>query len=222
VGIIVTLLLVASVALNMWLFKRKSNSGKLQSARSTLLRGIQNVRELATVRQSFQSIVMHEDSRALLGMALPGTTRKFILKYSGMIVCGNDLSNIQISERFALNRVRIVVPRSRILDIYADMKTIQVYDQRAGLFTSIQLENQNREISANLEEVRQDALQSDILRRADENTRLVLTALAASMSMEAEVIFDDQDSQILHAAPLLESAPAEIAPVKEEEYIEAL
>ncbi|MDR2175695.1 MAG: DUF4230 domain-containing protein [Synergistaceae bacterium] len=212
-GIIVTLLFVASVALNVWLFRRKSDGGKRRSAHSTLLRGIQNVRELATVRQGFQSIVMYEDSRALLGIALPGTARKFILKYSGMVVCGNDLSEIQISERFAVNRVRMVVPRSKILDIYADMKTIQVYDQKAGLFTSIQLRDQNREIAANLEEVRQDALQSDILRRADENTRLVLTALAASMNMEAEVIFDDQDVKIVRTPSLPEPVSA-----REEEF----
>jgi hypothetical protein len=217
VGIIVTLLLVASVALNVWLFRRKSKGGKRHSAHSTLLRGVQNIRELATVRQGFQSIVMYEDSRALLGIALPGTTRKFILKYSGMVVCGNDLSKIQISERFSVNRVRMVVPRSRILDIYADMKTIQVYDQKAGIFTSIHLKDQNREIASNLEEVRQDALQSDILRRADENTRLVLTALAASMSMEAEIIFDDQDAEIVRAAPLPEPAA-----VKEEEHAPVL
>jgi hypothetical protein len=117
----------------------------------------------------------------------------------------------------------MVVPRSKILDIYADMKTIQVYDQKAGIFSSIQLKDQNREISANLEEVRQDALQSDILRRADENTRLVLTALAASMSMEAEVIFDDQDAEIVRAAPmsaapLPESFPIPIPSAKEGEH----
>jgi hypothetical protein len=112
----------------------------------------------------------------------------------------------------------MVVPRSKILDIYADMKTIQVYDQKAGIFTSIQLKDQNREIASNLEEVRQDALQSDILRRADENTRLVLTALAASTGMEAEVIFDDQDAvKIVRAAPLAETAAA-----NEEERVSSL
>jgi hypothetical protein len=165
--------------------------------RSTLLQGIKNVRELATIRQNFQSIVIFEDTKAVLGFSLPGTGRKFILKYSGTITCGNDLSKIQISERFSVNRVRVVVPRSRLLDLYADMKSIQVYDQKAGFFTSIELQDQNREIANNLEEVRQDALQSDILRRADENTRTVLASLAASLGMEAEVIFDDREMDVV-------------------------
>lgn len=205
-GIIVTLLLVLSIGVNVWLLRRKSRP-RNHSVRSTLVQGIRNVKELATIRQSFQSIVMYGDSKALLGLPLPGTSRKFILKYSGTISCGNDLSLIQISERFAVNRVRMVVPRSKILDIYADMKSIQVYDQRAGLFTSINLQDQNREIAANLEEVRQDALQSDILHRTDENTRLILSALAASMGMEAEVVFDDQEKDVVRLTAMDRVSP---------------
>lgn len=210
-GVIVTLLLVLSVAVNIWFFKRKSRP-KQQSVRSTLVQGIRNVKELATLRQSFQSIVMYEDSKAmpLLGLTLPGTTRKFILKYSGTVVCGNDLSSIQISERFAVNRVRMVVPRSRLLDLYADMKSIQVYDQKAGIFASLELKDQNREIVQNLEEMRQEALQGDILHRADENTRMILTSLAASLGMEAEVIFDDQESGIVRVTSMDRVAPLEL------------
>jgi hypothetical protein len=189
-------LLVVSVAVNVWLLRRKARPGR-ESVRSTLLQGIKNVRDLATIRQNFQSIVIFEDTKAMLGFSLPGTGRKFILKYSGTITCGNDLSKIQISERFAVNRVRVVVPRSRLLDLYADMKSIQVYDQKAGFFTSIELADQNREIGHNLEEVRQDALQSDILHRADENTRTILSSLVASLGMEAEVIFDDRETDVL-------------------------
>ena len=193
-SVIVTLLLAASIAVNVWLLRRAINPGK-QSMRSTLIQGIKNVKELTTLRQHFQSVVIFKDSKSVFGVFLPGTERKFILKYGGLITYGNDLENIHISERFAINCVRIIVPRSKLLDIYADMKSVQVYDQRAGIFTSIDLSDQNREIANNLEEVRQEAMQSDILSRADENTRVVLTSLAASLGMEAEVIFDDHDTE---------------------------
>ena len=200
VSVIVTLLLVASIAINVWLMRRTANPGK-QAVRSTLLQGIKNVRELTTLRQHFQSVVMFKDCKALLGLSLPGTERKFILKYGGVVTCGNDLENIQISERFAVNSVRMVVPRSKILNIFPDMKSIQVYDQSAGFFTSIKLDDQNREIANSLEEVRQETIGSDILRRADENTRMVLTSLAASLGMDAEVVFDDLDPEAVTLIP---------------------
>ncbi len=199
-SIIVALLLVLSVVLNVLLLTRKKNpAARKKSVRSAILQGIQNVNELATVRERFQSIVSFSDGKQMpfLGFCLPGTTRKFIMRYAGVIVCGNDLSRLDISERFAVNRVRVVVPRSRILDIYADVQSFEVYDQQAGLFTSIRLEDQNREVAADLEEMRQNALKSGILSHADENTRRILTSIVAATGMEAEIVFDDGEGEVL-------------------------
>ncbi len=199
-SMIVALLLVLSVVLNVLLLTRKKNpAARKKSVRSAILQGIQNVNELATVRERFQSIVSFSDGKQLpfLGFFLPGTTRKFIMRYAGVIVCGNDLSRLDISERFAVNRVRVVVPRSRILDIYADVQSFEVYDQQAGLFTSIRLEDQNREVAADLEEMRQNALKSGILSHADENTRRILTSIVAATGMEAEIVFDDGEGEVL-------------------------
>ena len=199
-SIIVALLLVLSVVLNVLLLTRKKNpAARKKSVRSAILQGIQNVNELATVRERFQSIVSFSDGKQMpfLGFCLPGTTRKFIMRYAGVIVCGNDLSRLDISERFAVNRVRVVVPRSRILDIYADIQSFEVYDQQAGLFTSIRLEDQNREVTADLEEMRQNALKSGILSQADENTRRILTSIVATTGMEAEIVFDDGEGEVL-------------------------
>lgn len=199
-SIIVALLLVLSVVLNVLLLTRKKNpAARKKSVRSAILQGIQNVNELATVRERFQSIVSFSDGKQMpfLGFCLPGTTRKFIMRYAGVIVCGNDLSKLDISERFAVNRVRVVVPRSRILDIYADVQSFEVYDQQAGLFTSIRLEDQNREVTADLEEMRQNALKSGILSQADENTRRILTSIVATTGMEAEIVFDDGEGEVL-------------------------
>lgn len=199
-SIIVALLLVLSVVLNVLLLTRKKNpAARKKSVRSAILQGIQNVNELATVRERFQSIVSFSDGKQMpfLGFCLPGTTRKFIMRYAGVIVCGNDLSKLNISERFAVNRVRVVVPRSRILDIYADIQSFEVYDQQAGLFTSIRLEDQNREVTADLEEMRQNALKSGILSQADENARRILTSIVAATGMEAEIVFDDGEGEVL-------------------------
>ena len=199
-SMIVALLLVLSVVLNVLLLTRKKNpAARKRSVRSAILQGIQNVNELATVRERFQSIVSFSDGKQLpfLGFFLPGTTRYFIMRYAGVIVCGNDLSRLDISDRFAVNRFRVVVPRSRILDIYADVQSFEVYDQQAGLFTSIRLDDQNREVAADLEEMRQNALKSGILSHADENTRRILTSIVAATGMEAEIVFDDGEGEVL-------------------------
>ena len=204
---ILIFLLAASVAVNVWLIRRGA-SPKIQSLHSTLIRSIRNVKELTTLRQYFQSVVIFKDSKELFGVSLPGTERKFILKYGGVITCGNDLEDIRIAECRETDSVRMIVPRSKLLDIYADMTSVQVYDQKAGFFTSIELSDQNRELANNLEEVRREALHNGILRHADENTQMFLRSLAASLGMKAEVLFYDRDADA--ATPILagRTAPA--------------
>ena len=217
----VILVLVLSVVINVLLVMRLARRHKApeqnRSVRTAVLQGIQDVNELASVRERFQSIVTFSEGWEvpLLGFNFPGTTRRFMMRYSGTIVCACDLSAADVSERFDVNRVRIAVPHSRITDVYADVHSFEVYDQSAGIFTSIRLEDQNREVAADLEEVRRHALNNGILKQADENARRILTSVVAATGMEAEIIFTDESAVALGggAAASL-TAPADAIPVE--------
>ena len=198
-AIAITLALVISITLNVILFThKKPGLNPNRSIRSTILAGIENVSELATLRERFQSIVTFSDGKKIpfVNMNFPGTTKKFMLKYYGTVVCGCDLSKAQISERYDINRVRITLPHSEILDVYADVHSFEVYDQSAGIFTSVKLEDQNREVDADLEKVKAQSVQNGILAHSDENVRKILTSVVASTGMEAEIIFTEKE----HAA----------------------
>ena len=189
-AIALVLALAVSITVNVMLVLRKK-ANQNRSVRTTILSGIENVSELATIRERFQSIVSFSEGVKIpgLNMNFPGTTRKFMLKYYGTIVCGCDLSKAKVSERFDVNRVRITLPHSEILDIYADVHSFEVYDQSAGIFTSVKLEDQNREVNADLEKVKVHELEKGILTHSDENVRKILTSVVASTGMEAEIIF---------------------------------
>ena len=220
----VVLVLVLSVAVNvvlaLWLVRRRRPEQN-RSVRTAILSGIQNVNELATVRERFQSVVSFSEGwkLPLVHVNFPGTTRRFMMRYSGTIVCGCDLSAAQVSERFDVNRVNITVPHSRILDVYADVHSFEVYDQSAGIFTSIRLEDQNREVTADLEEMRRHALTNGILARADENARRILNSIAASVGMEAVVSFtgETESAASLEAGttPALEAAPISLSDISQ-------
>ncbi|MBQ6969577.1 MAG: DUF4230 domain-containing protein [Synergistaceae bacterium] len=197
-AIALILALTLSITVNVMLVLRRK-AAQNRSVRTTILSGIQNVSELATIRERFQSIVTFSDGVKIPGLNvnIPGTTRKFMLKYYGTIVCGCDLTKAQVSERFDINRVRITLPHSEILDIYADVHSFEVYDQSSGIFTSVKLEDQNREVNADLEKVKAHELQKGILSQADENVRKILTSVVASTGMEAEITFTDNSRQEL-------------------------
>ena len=193
-SIIIILVLIVSIVLNVILFQKKSKTEKPRSVRTTILAGIQNVIELATVRQKFQSVVSFSDTKKFpyLDYNIPGTTKKFI-------VCGCDLSQAQIPDKPEDGKVKIFVPHSQIMDIYADVQSYEVFDQRAGIFTSIKLEDQNREVEADLSAVREREVQNGILARSDENARRILSSLAAAAGIEAEIIFTENSNAALES-----------------------
>ena len=190
--IIVVLMLVVSIAINTLLIFRRKNKPAPESVRHTILEGIKNVSELATVRQNFQSIVTFSSSKKIPGLniSLPGTTRKFMLKYNGTIVCGCDLTKAKVSEGYG-DRMRIVLPKSEILDAYADMQSLEVYDQSAGIFTSVKLEEQNREIAADIEKIKAHELQNGLLELSDINVKKILSSVVAPTGMLADIVFTD-------------------------------
>ncbi len=204
-AIALVLALAVSITINvMLIMRRKTNNNR--SVRATILSGIQNVSELATIRERFQSIITFSDGVKIPGFNInfPGTTRKFMLKYYGTIVCGCDLTKAKVSERFDTNKVRITLPHSEVLDIYADVHSFEVYDQKAGIFTSVKLEDQNREVNSDLEKVKVHELEKGILTQADENVRKILGSVAASAGVEAEIVFTGNDRNELGGNEVLQ------------------
>ena len=200
-AIVIILVLMISIGVNVFLFMkisgRKPNPN--HTTRTTILQGIERVKELATIRRRFQSIVSFSDGLKIpgLNMNFPGTTRKFMMKYDGVIVCGCDLSQVKISETYDNNKVKIILPHSKILDSYADMNSFEVFDQSAGIFTSVKLEDQNREVNSDIEKVKSTELQNGILLQADENVKNILSSVVTATGMLPEIIFTEQTPELI-------------------------
>ena len=202
--LILLLAVIVLTAVCTLLIFRKKDTPKSESVRSVIMNGIMNVSELATIRRNFQSIVTFSDSKKIPGtnMDIPGTTKKFMLRYNGTIVCGCDLTKVKVSESYGNGRVKISLPHSEILDVYADFQSLEIYDQSAGIFTSVKLEDQNREIMADLENVKANELQNGILELADGNVKHILETVVAPTGMLADVVFADETKQLSADTPL--------------------
>ena len=166
-----------------------------------------DVCELALVRKNFESVIPVEQDKKipLLNVHMPGTSRKMLINYSGTIVCGFDLSGLDFSHDGTSRKVKIFLPPSRALDLYADMKSIRIYHKETGVFVDdFKLEEQNTLIAAGLEDRRQQEIQDGILLHADENARkLLLSRLmnrGLNRSFELEVVtLDDGTVPALNA-----------------------
>ena len=196
----------------VYLYNRRSNTPALpelpsvpepelsiQSVHSIIMSEIQNLKELATLQNNFHSVVSFEESKKVFGHDVPGTTRKFKLNYSGTIICGCDLTKIIIDKDFHnKNHLSITLPTSQVLHIYPNIDTFEVYDVSAGIFTSdIEIEDQNREVAKDLEEVKERKIQDGILLKSNENARKLLRGITTPLGVEAEIKFVDFNEEPL-------------------------
>ena len=169
---------------------------------------IKNVHELITVRKKFMSVISFSDDKKipLLKIHMPGSERKFLMDYSGMITCGCDLEAIRFEQDGVDNRVKIIVPLSRIFDIYADIKSFKIHHQSEGIFAdNLKIEHQKELVAADLEAQQQLAVREGILEQADENVRQMLTSIIAkrglNQSFNVEIIFrGNRDTRVLNSS----------------------
>ncbi|MBQ3725702.1 MAG: DUF4230 domain-containing protein [Selenomonadaceae bacterium] len=165
-----------------------------QQMQTIVTNEIKNVYELVTVRENFTADISFADDKKIFGKHIPFSDRKFQMSYSGTITCGCDLEAIRFERDALNNRVRIIVPMSRILDMYADVSSFKVHQRSKDFFADeIQLEQQKEMVTADLEAHRQHALQSGICEQANENVRRKLTSIIVSRglnrSFDFEIIF---------------------------------
>ena len=168
-----------------------------EQLQSIVYEEVQDVCELALVRKNFSSVVSVDVDKKIpfLNVHMPGSSRKFLMDYSGTIVCGVDLKDgLKVMRDGAFNnKVKVILPPSKILDIYADVSSFNIRLQDAGLLASnISIEEQNAWVAADVAKEGRRAVQEGLLLRADDNARQLLLSRIGSRilpgSFDLEVV----------------------------------
>ena len=212
-SLVLVVALMICVAVITFILTNRREKGKhptAQAVRSVIMEGIENVSELSTVKSSFQSMIEYSsESGKILGISIPGTQRKFMLQYNGTIKCGCDLKKIKVVYDEGKNRAKITLPRSEVLDIYADFNSIRMHDN-SGIFTSVKPMEQNAEIIADLEHVKKEKINDGMLELADKNVKQIVSSVIAPIALrtgiQTDIEFDDtQQLESGSSAPQLET-----------------
>ena len=175
----------------------------LEKLRAVIISKISDIAEISTVREDFNAEIIYKDAKEWHGIKLPLTGVEFRMTYSGVIVCGCDLTQIQVPRNSVTeNSATIIVPRSKIIHIYPIVDSYNIIDLKTGLFASkISLEQQNMLVASDLESEKQRLINEGILRRADENIEYILQAQMQSIGVTPRIMFNNYSSE----SPLLES-----------------
>ena len=176
---IAALLFAASLAL----FLSTRATSRLLADSPALLREVQRLNELVTVKYTIQKVVGLEEQKQYLG------SEKILLITQAKVLAGIDLSQLR-AENIIVTKAKarlIQLPPAKILYVVINEKETKVWDRQITWWTpwlpySKDLEGRARQ--AAIESTKQAAIDMGILTEAEKNARTSIQALLQAAGIE--------------------------------------
>jgi hypothetical protein len=155
----------------------------IQASQPTVVRQIQQLQRLETVRYTMDKVISGERGSAYLPKFL--VSDRLLLFVHGEVIGGVDFGKLQASDVSVRGRtVTVRLPSPEILVTRVDNAKTRVYSRDTGLFSSPDpnLESEVREEAEH--QLQQAAEQDGILKTAEENARSALTSILKGLGFE--------------------------------------
>jgi hypothetical protein len=185
---LVTTVALIVLALGAWLgfsFRKfMGNIGATAYNTATVVRQVQTLSQLVTVKYVMEKVVVYEDVKWF-----PGGDNRVLMIAHGIVKAGVDLEKLKPEDiEFSEKRVRIKLPAAQITDCYLDDRQTQVVERTTGILRTFDkdLEQTARKIA--VEDVRRGARAAGILKDADERARDQLEKFFQQMGLAVEFI----------------------------------
>jgi hypothetical protein len=151
---------------------------------TTVLRQVQTLSQLVTVKYVMEKVVIFEDVKWY-----PGGESRVLLVASGVVKAGVDFDRLKLEDvEVSGKRVTIKVPPAQITDCYLDDQQTKVVERTTGLLRTFDkdLEQTARKIA--VDDIRRAARSAGILKDADERARAQLQRVFEQAGYEVEVV----------------------------------
>ena len=180
-----TLLVSLAAGIGLWRWRELFSGSRsiIHADQPTVVRQIQQLQRLETVRYSMEKIISGERDNPYLPKFL--VSDRLLLVVHGEVIAGVDLTKIAPSDVSIHGRsVTIRLPQSEILVVRLDNSKTRVYSRDTGLFSTPDpnLESEVREEAER--QLQRAALQDGALESAGENARTALAVILKGLGFD--------------------------------------
>lgn len=148
---------------------------------STVIRQVQTLAQLVTVKYSLEKIVALEDVK---WSETFGTSRVLLVAH-GVVKAGVDLSGLKPGDvRISGKSISLVLPSPRITDTYLDENLTQVVERTTGLLRGFDKSLEQAARQQALDDIQRAARRNGILKDADDRARAQLANLFHQLGFE--------------------------------------
>jgi len=151
---------------------------------ATMLKQVQTLSELVTVKYVLEKVVILEDIKWY------GENRVLLVAH-GVVKAGVDLQEIKPEDvRVGDKKVVVKLPPARITDVYLDDKKTRVVDRTTGLLRAFDKDLEQSARRQAVEDLSISARFNGINGDAEERARLQLTNLFHQLGLEVEFVIN--------------------------------
>jgi len=151
---------------------------------ATMLKRVQTLSELVTVKYVLEKVVILEDIKWY------GENRVLLVAH-GVVKAGVDLQEIKPEDvRVGDKKVVVKLPPARITDVYLDDKKTRVVDRTTGLLRAFDKDLEQSARRQAVEDLSISARFNGINGDAEERARLQLTNLFHQLGLEVEFVIN--------------------------------
>jgi hypothetical protein len=161
-----------------WANWRLLKSGPKIYSTPVLLKQVQSLSELVTVKYVLEKVQAEEiPSENLIGQVI-GSQNKILLLAHGVVKAGIDLKEIKPEDiSISDKKITMTLPPPQITDAYLDDKLTKVIDRTTGILAPPDKDLEQTTRQHAIDDIRRAARENNILKEADDRARLQLTIL---------------------------------------------
>lgn len=180
---VAAILMLAALLLAFWLGRRQAGTSKSTDL-PAILRQVQTLSQLVTVKYRVQKVVGLEEQKAPFG------SEKLLLVVQADVLAGIDLSSLSLENlgSKAPRQVAVTLPPAKILHVVLDEKQTKVWDRQITWWTPWVPYNPDLERQARLaaiDSIKESATEMGILGDARRSAEQVIKRMLEALGFEA-------------------------------------
>lgn len=139
--------------------------------------------ELSTIKYNYTNVVEYDNKMQVNGMNIPFTNKKFILKYSGYIKAGIDLTTIDVKVKDK-DTINVKMDKAEIFENVISEEDVYFYDERDSVFNKLSFKDLYSVLIEEKEKMKEEVMEKGILNDAQENGSEIIYSLLEGMGFK--------------------------------------
>lgn len=144
--------------------------------------GLRDIGVLVTQEYYFTDVISFSSVKKLFRLEVGFTESSYLASYDGVVTAGIDFGKVRVSRDDSARKILVTLPASEILNVDVDPESFELYEEKTGFGNPLSVEDFNDSLVTLENTVRDKAVEKGLLRRADENARVVVRNFIAGLA----------------------------------------